>query len=247
MHISQLVCTRLRRLTGLTLRVLTVTIILSDQAATIALVEPLGIDGAWSFTPQIHRDDRAVPVSIAPTPQPAPCGRCGLRSRRGRRVLIALVVLFILFCGTTARLFIWPTTGIHARVDAIVVPGGPGNRIAAAIALAEQEQARYLVLSKGEPVPPRLCGAHVGAATVLCFMPNPDTTQGEAQATARLAKEYGFRSITLVTTPDQTWRAELRFGRCYSGKIYAVTTPLPKQMWPLMIAYQWGQRLRPKL
>jgi dTDP-4-dehydrorhamnose 3,5-epimerase len=25
---------------------------------TIALVEPLGIDGAWTFTPQVHQDDR---------------------------------------------------------------------------------------------------------------------------------------------------------------------------------------------
>jgi uncharacterized SAM-binding protein YcdF (DUF218 family) len=101
-----------------------------------------------------------------------------------------------------------------ARVDAIVVPGGPGNRIAIAITLAEQGRARYLVLSEGGYVPPQLCGAHVGTATVLCFMPNPDTTQGEAEATARLAKEYGFRSIVLVTRPDQTWRAELRLGRC---------------------------------
>jgi hypothetical protein len=132
-------------------------------------------------------DPSPVPVSLAPSPQPAPRGRSGLRSRRGRRVLIALMVLFVLLC--TARLFIWPTTGMPARVDAIVVPGGPGNRIAAAMTLAEQGRARYLVLSEGEPVAPRLCGARVGAATVLCFMPNPDTTQGEAEATARLAKE----------------------------------------------------------
>jgi uncharacterized SAM-binding protein YcdF (DUF218 family) len=161
--------------------------------------------------------------------------------------LFALAVLFALFCGATARLFIWPSTGMPARVDAIVVPGGQGNRTAAAITLAEQGRARYLVLSEGEPVPPQLCGAHVGAATVLCFMPNPDTTQGEAEATDRLAREYGFRSIVLVTTPDQTWRAELRFGRCYSGKIYAVTTPLPKHLWPLMIAYQWAATVKAEI
>jgi uncharacterized SAM-binding protein YcdF (DUF218 family) len=161
--------------------------------------------------------------------------------------LIALLALFALFCGATARLFIWPTTGMPARVDAIVVPGGPGNRIAAAIALAEQGRARYLVLSEGGYVPPHLCGTHVGAAAVLCFRPNPDTTQGEAEATARLAKEYGFRSVALVTTPDQTWRAELRFGRCYSGKLYAVTTPLPKHLWPLMIADQWAKTFKAEI
>jgi uncharacterized SAM-binding protein YcdF (DUF218 family) len=191
-------------------------------------------------------DPTPVPVSGAPSPQPASRSRW-LRSRRGRRLLFALAVLFALFCGATARLFIWPSTGMPARVDAIVVPGGQGNRTAAAITLAEQGRARYLVLSEGEPVPPQLCGAHVGAATVLCFMPNPDTTQGEAEATDRLAREYGFRSIVLVTTPDQTWRAELRFGRCYSGKIYAVTTPLPKHLWPLMIAYQWAATVKAEI
>jgi hypothetical protein len=179
--------------------------------------------------------------------QPVPRDRWGPWSRTGRRILIAVAVLFVLFCGATARLFILPTTGMPARVAAIVVPGGPGNRIAAAITLAAQDRARYLVLSEGEAVPPQLCGAHVGAATVLCFMPSPDTTQGEAEATARLAKEHGFGSIVLVTTPDQTWRAELRFGRCYSGRIYAVTTPLPKHLWPFMIAYQWAATFKAEI
>lgn len=127
-----------------------------------------------------------------------------------------------------------------ARVDAIVVPGGPGNRIHAAEHLAEQDRARYLVLSQGEYVPPDLCGAHLGIAVVICFLPSPDTTQGEAEATARLAKQYGWQSIALLTTPDQTWRAELRFRRCYSGRIYGVTTPLPPTMWPVTIIYQWA-------
>src|ERR1700678_3100441 len=137
-------------------------------------------------------DPSPVPVSVAHTPQPVSRGQWRPRSRRGRRLLIALAALFALFCGATARLFIWPTTGMPARVDAIVVPGGSGSRIAAAIALAEQGRARYLIFSEGEYVPPQLCGAHVGTATALCFKPTPDTTQGEAEGTARLARKYGF-------------------------------------------------------
>jgi uncharacterized SAM-binding protein YcdF (DUF218 family) len=167
-----------------------------------------------------------------------------LRSRWMRRALAALVVLFVIFCAVTARLFIWPATGMPARVDAIVVPGGTGNRLNAAIALARQGRARYLVLSHGMPVPQSMCGVHFGPALSICIWPDPDTTQGEAEATGKLAKEYGWHSIVLVTTPDQTWRAELRFRRCFSGSVYGVTTRLPLRQWPTQVAYQWAATLK---
>ncbi len=161
--------------------------------------------------------------------------------------MITLLAVTALFCAATARLFVWPATGMPARVDAIVVPGGPGDRVDAAIRLARQGRASHLVLSQGEYIPPGLCDARVGTATVICFQPSPATTQGEAEATARLAAKYGWHSIVLVTTPDQTWRAELRFGRCYSGKIYGVTTPLSTFMWPFMVAYQWAATVKAEL
>ncbi len=168
-----------------------------------------------------------------------------LGTRRWRLVLSAAAAIFVVFCAATARLFIWPATGMPARVDAIVVPGGQGSRLDFAVQLASAGRASYLVLSEGLPwIRPGLCTQHVGRATVICFQPDPDTTQGEAEATARLAKRYGWRSIVLITTPDQTWRAELRFRRCCSGKIYAVATPLPKDQWPYAIAFQWAATVK---
>ncbi len=148
------------------------------------------------------------------------------------------MILRTAFCAVTARLFVFPATGMPARVDAIVVPGGSGDRIGAAVNLAKQGRAHYLIISKGLYVQPGLCGSRVGGAKVVCFNPIPGTTQGGAEETARLTRQYGFRSIVVVTTPDQTRRTELRFRRCFSGKIYAVTTPLPMHLWPFMIAYQ---------
>ena len=166
------------------------------------------------------------------------------RIKLKRRTIVALIILLIAFCAVTARLFVFPATGMPARVDAIVVPGGSGDRIGAAVNLAKQGRGRYLVISEGLYIPPGLCGSWVGGVQVICFNPIPGTTQGEAEETARLAKQYGFRSIVVVTTPDQTWRTELRFRRCFSGKVYAVTTPLPMHMWPLMIAYQWAASIK---
>jgi hypothetical protein len=87
--------------------------------------------------------------------------------------------------------------GMPARFDAIV-PGGPGNRIAAAIARAE----------RGRDATSFSRRAGASRRDFALLYPSPDTAHGEAGATARLAKEYGFRSIVLVTTPDQT-RCEL--------------------------------------
>jgi hypothetical protein len=84
------------------------------------------------------------------------------------------------------------------------VPGGPGHRVRAAERLAEQGRARYLVISQAQYVPQNLCGTHITTALVICFQSSPATTQGEAGATARLAKQYDWHSIVLLTTPDQT-------------------------------------------
>jgi uncharacterized SAM-binding protein YcdF (DUF218 family) len=167
------------------------------------------------------------------------------RGRRWRVIASVVAVFFIVFCAATARLFVWPATGMPARVDAIVVLGGQGSRLDYALRLASEDRASYLVLSKGLPwITPGLCTNESGPVKVICFQPTPGTTQGEAEATGRLAKRYGWRSIVLVTTPDQTWRAELRFRRCYGGEIYGVTTPLPKSQWPYAIAYQWAATMK---
>jgi uncharacterized SAM-binding protein YcdF (DUF218 family) len=161
-------------------------------------------------------------------------------NRRWRLIMAGLCLLIVAFSAVTARLFVWPSTGMPAHVDAIVVLGGQGSRLDLGEQLAAQNRSHFLVLSKGLPwIRPGLCEQHSAALTVICFQPDPVTTQGEAQYTARLAKQHGWRSIVLVTTPDQIWRAELRFGRCFPGKIYGVTTPLGKRLWPQAVGYQW--------
>jgi uncharacterized SAM-binding protein YcdF (DUF218 family) len=174
----------------------------------------------------------------SPPDMPTPSRRWRLRRLR-RRFWVVPLVLFVIFCAVTARFFILPATGRPSQVDAIVVPGGEGGRVHAAEQLAAKGFARYLVLSQGMYVPPHLCGAHIGKTLVICFRPDPDSTQGEAEATAMLAQEYHWHSIVLLATPDQLWRAELRFRRCFNGNVYGVTTPLPIHLWPSMIVYQW--------
>ena len=43
-----------------------------------------------------------------------------------------------------------------------------------------------------------------------------------------------------MTTPDQALRATLRTSRCFSGRIYNATAPLPVHDWLLAVPYQWA-------
>jgi uncharacterized SAM-binding protein YcdF (DUF218 family) len=173
----------------------------------------------------------------------APAGRRAVRRRRWRMAGAALVIALAVLLVATGPLFIWPPgQGMPARVDAIVVLGGQGNRLAKGLALAHQDRAPVLVISRGlpHPVPDSVCRPRSLAVKVICFSPRPRTTQGEAEFVSRLARQYHWRSVVLVVTPDQVIRARIRFERCYAGHVYVVTTPLPVLEWPYQIAYQWA-------
>lgn len=171
-------------------------------------------------------------------------GRFRMR-RRWRVIAATLLTLIVLFCGVTLRLFVLPATGMPARVNAIVVLGGPGDRLGLGLQLAQQGHAPYLLLSSGLPfVPASLCEPDHGSFTVICWNPNPRNTAGEAEFVGRMARQHHWASVVLVTTPDQAWRAALYVRRCYTGKIYSVTTPLDWTQWPYKIAYQWGATIK---
>lgn len=166
----------------------------------------------------------------------------GKARRRYLRVTAGIFAVLLVFFGMVSALFIvFPSTGSPARVDAVVVLGGGGDRLGDGLQLARDGRAPYLVLSMGLPwLPPGICTQHVGAAKVVCFQPDPDTTQGEAEGAARIAARYGWQSLLLVTTQDQVWRAHLRFQRCYPGRVYGASVPLAWYQWPYAVAYQWG-------
>lgn len=153
-----------------------------------------------------------------------------------------LVVLLVSFCLATARLLIWPAQGMPARVNAVVVLGGPGDRLGQGLELARQGRAPVLMVSEGLPfqVPGSVCAPHGVSFQVICFQPDPGTTQGEAEFVGRMARRYHWRSVALVVTPDQDTRARIRFRRCFAGQVYVVTTPLSASSWPHAIAYQWA-------
>jgi uncharacterized SAM-binding protein YcdF (DUF218 family) len=178
-------------------------------------------------------------VIIEQEPATKPAGR---RRRRRRRIVAAVgLVVLAAFGVATGRLFIWPDLPpLPGQADAIVELGGPGDRDQVALTLAREHRARFLVQSttaadarSGHCLPP------VPDVTILCFHAEPNTTRGEARSIRRLAEQYHWSSVVLVTTLDHAWRARVRVERCFDGDVYVRTSRLPPAYWPLQIPYQW--------
>jgi uncharacterized SAM-binding protein YcdF (DUF218 family) len=165
------------------------------------------------------------------------------RRRRRRTVTAVLLVVVVVFSAFTARLFIWPDLDpLPSRVDAVIELGGPQalDRDRVALELVRAHRAPVVVQSTViEEAGTDRCLPPVPGVTVLCFHAEPNTTRGEAEYIGRLAEERHWRSIVLITTPDQAWRARLRFGRCFPGEVYVATAPLPAVSWFKQIPYHW--------
>lgn len=149
---------------------------------------------------------------------------------RRHRVVTAVVVAIVVLVGALdIRLFVVPVSDAAGPTDAVVVLGGSTYqiRLDAAVRLVERFPGTPLVIST--PGDTR-CPRHIrGVSQVICFRPDPSTTQGEARASASLAAANGWTSMTVVTTADQVWRARLRFSRCWAGDLHVVQAPT--SMW----------------
>lgn len=161
-------------------------------------------------------------------------------------VVTALAAGFVLLSVVTVRLFVLPDRGMPARVSAIVMLNGPGDRFDTALRLARQHRARYVVISRGSPLwgQGSKCAPPMPDETIICFDPDPSTTKGEAEFIGRLARRYRWSSVALVTSTPQDSRARLRVGRCFAGPVYVEAAPLPLASWPYQVAYEWGATIK---
>jgi uncharacterized SAM-binding protein YcdF (DUF218 family) len=166
------------------------------------------------------------------------------RSRIRRRLVVASLLVLLIVSAVTDRLFVQPVLApLPPRVDAIIELGGEGmkGRDRLALELARAHKAPFLIQSTVvEEAGTDRCLAAVPDVTILCFHADPNTTRGEAHYIAEEAKRRHWKSVVLVTTPDQAWRARLRTTRCFGGEVYVATSPLPLTSWPRQIPYQWA-------
>jgi len=163
-----------------------------------------------------------------------------------RRLLAVMAVVLLFFIAVTVRLFIWPADGMPAKVDAILMVDSPqGDTLGTALRLAHQHRAPYLLISLGSPESATYkCPGPMPHVKVVCFIPKPATTQGEAEFFGHLARRKSWHSVVVVTMTPQASRTRLRVTRCFAGNVYVVTAAIPLRAWPYQLAYQWGALIK---
>jgi uncharacterized SAM-binding protein YcdF (DUF218 family) len=75
-----------------------------------------------------------------------------------------------------------------------------------------------LVVSDGQRLAPELCRRE----RVVCFVPDPFSTTGEAEGVARLARERGWERVLVVTSSYHVLRTRLLFERCLGDAVRVV-------------------------
>jgi hypothetical protein len=161
------------------------------------------------------------------------------------------VGVIVLVAAVTARLFIWPPVNQAAKAGAILVMSGDGPRDEKGLELARQGYAPLLLVSNGfvsQDAPTsdqRLCGTVYYGVKVVCFIPRPYSTQGEARELAREAAEDHFHSVIVVAGRAQAVRARLRVTRCFKGRVLVVSVaPTSFFSGVRLVLYEWGALIK---
>lgn len=180
----------------------------------------------------------------------------------GRRIAtafeaVALVVVIVLVDMWVSGYFLFQRVNNDPlqQADAIIVLGGEHDgREDYGITLARQGWANTVVLSNpygaGDGVMEGACHdteGERGRVEVLCPVPDPLTTRGEALMTRELAAERSWDRVIVVSWRYHLPRAGYIFERCFSDAPGAVIMhAMPKRYqfspvtWEFLYAYQWG-------
>lgn len=172
-------------------------------------------------------------------------GAHGRRRHRLRNGFIAILVCCIVFLAAWVIagnfLFANPAVDQPTESDAIIVlaPAAETGRLDHALDLMSEGYSSTLVISAPPDNEGSICGAD-RPYRIICFSPDPVTTQGEARAIQKLSEENGWRTITVVTDDSHVTRARILIARCYSQELNmsASKRELSPSSWAFRFLYE---------
>jgi hypothetical protein len=131
------------------------------------------------------------------------------------------------------------------HADAILVLGGFGyGRNGFGMSLNMQGWAPIVVISN--PNGPKdawltqFCATRHPHLNLQCFVPDPPTTKGEGRELRRLAAQYGWRTVIVVTYRPHISRARFILEKCFDGELVMVASPadISPPRWAFEYVYQ---------
>jgi uncharacterized SAM-binding protein YcdF (DUF218 family) len=147
--------------------------------------------------------------------------------------------------------YVRPQVDQPRHADAILVLGGYGEeRYRLGADLSMQGWAPNLVVSNpqgaGDVWQRNFCSRPPAEVTVHCFVPDPPTTRGEALELRRLATQYGWRTVIVVTFRPHISRARYILEKCFDGDLVMVpsSTDVSIFRWVYEYVYQTAGYLR---
>lgn len=178
----------------------------------------------------------------------------GRGSRLRRRVVTwSPMALVVLIAAAIAGLpvYVRPRLDRLRHADAVFVLGGyEYDRYPYGMSLAAAGWAPNLVISNphgsNDEWLDGYCRKPHPELTLHCFVPDPNTTRGEAHELRRLATEHGWRTVIVVTFLPQISRARFILSKCFDGDLIMVAspTPVPPLRWIYEYAYQTAGYVR---
>ena len=179
---------------------------------------------------------------------------------RVRRALAIVVAVGLTVAGVLVVagyfLFTRPHSDRLIKADAIVVLGGDNDgRFEYGLSLARQGYANTVVLSNAYSDQPRnlaafrkACAMGTASITVLCFIPDPFTTRGEAMYVADLAEQHRWTHVIVVSWNYHMVRARYVFHQCFGGSETMRAVPRSYDFtpwhWALIYAYQYSALIK---
>jgi len=205
-------------------------------------------DGKLQIVLQTTRESQRCVIGRGRDKLQASVQRRVVMLRRWRRIRrlqawAALLLMAVVVAGLPV--YVRPQIDQLRHADAILVLGGFGEeRYDYGLDLGVQGWAPTVVLSNpieaNDPKTTDLCAAPTSRPKVQCFVPHPGTTKGEARELRRLASQYGWRTVIVVTFRPHISRARFILEQCFDGDLVMVASParISVPRWAFEYVYQ---------
>lgn len=165
-------------------------------------------------------------------------------------MLVTVVLVTCLTAGLAVR---YPRTDERAATDAYFVLASLGGIDALQHLDAWLPEDRPLLISgtREQYTTPayrklvdQLCADK--SRDITCIPPDPVTTQGEARLLGEVAKDRGWRSVTVVTHRSHVARARTLMRRCFDGQVLFMARGVERgaDAWVWAVVYESGAMIK---